>query len=104
LLRKLVRTSESTVGDEREPADGLYGESAKMITGEGWISAGPGYRRHVIDGRLHFDIFLFALPGGAIGAIGDIVDRRKLILYTEAWIVCVAVALAGATIAGLMTP
>jgi hypothetical protein len=101
LLRKLVRTSESTVGDEREPADGLYGESAKMITGEGWISAGPGYRRHVIDGRLHFDMFLFALPGGAIG---DIVDRRKLILYTEAWIVCVAVALAGATIAGLMTP
>ena len=69
-----------------------------MITGEGWISAGPGYRRHVLDGRLHFDTFLFALTGG------DIVDRRKLILYTEAWMVCVAGALAGATIAGLMTP
>jgi len=45
--------------------------------------------------------FVFALPAGAIG---DIVDRRRLILYTEAWMVCVAAALAGATIGGLMTP
>src|SRR5882762_11949071 len=35
--------------------------------------------------------FLLALPAGSIG---DIVDRRKLILYTEAWMVCVAAALA----------
>jgi hypothetical protein len=42
LLRTLVSTSESTVGDEREPADGLYLETGNMITGEGWISAGPG--------------------------------------------------------------
>src|SRR3954465_8764936 len=45
--------------------------------------------------------FLFALPGGAIG---DIVDRRKLILYAEIWMGCVALALTGATIAGVMTP
>jgi len=56
LLRRLVRTSESTAGDEREPADGLYVETANMITGEGWISAGPGYRRHILDGRLRFDV------------------------------------------------
>src|SRR5216684_1235514 len=31
--------------------------------------------------------FVFALPAGAIG---DIVDRRKLILYTEIWMVGVA--------------
>ena len=31
--------------------------------------------------------FVFALPAGAIG---DIVDRRKLILYTEFWMVGVA--------------
>jgi hypothetical protein len=55
LLKKLVATSESTVGDERQPADGFYIETANMITGEGWISAGPGYRRHVLDGRLRFD-------------------------------------------------
>jgi MFS family permease len=45
--------------------------------------------------------FLLALPAGAIG---DIVDRRKLILVTEVWMVAVAVALAGATFAGAMTP
>src|SRR5580765_6270330 len=45
--------------------------------------------------------FLFALPAGAIG---DIVDRRALILYAETWMLCVATALAVMTIAGLMTP
>lgn len=45
--------------------------------------------------------FLFALPAGAIG---DIVDRRALILYAEAWMLSVATALAVMTIAGLMTP
>ena len=35
--------------------------------------------------------FLFALP---LGSVGDIVDRRKLILYTETWMVCAAIALA----------
>ncbi len=45
--------------------------------------------------------FVFALPAGAIG---DIVERRALILYTEAWMFCVATALAVTTIAGLMTP
>src|SRR6476660_5039489 len=34
--------------------------------------------------------FLFALPAGAIG---DIVDRRKLILYTETWMAGVALVL-----------
>jgi MFS family permease len=45
--------------------------------------------------------FLFALPAGAIG---DIVDRRTLILYTETWMLVVATALAVTTIGGLMTP
>jgi MFS family permease len=45
--------------------------------------------------------FLFALPAGAIG---DIVDRRALILYTEAWMLAVAIAIAAMTIGGLMTP
>ena len=45
--------------------------------------------------------FLFALPAGAIG---DIVDRRALILYAEAWMLCVATALAVMTLGGLMTP
>jgi MFS family permease len=45
--------------------------------------------------------FLFALPAGALG---DIVDRRALILCAEAWMLSVATALAVITIAGLMTP
>lgn len=45
--------------------------------------------------------FILALPAGAIG---DIVDRRKLILWTEIWMVAVAAVLAAATIAGLMAP
>jgi MFS family permease len=45
--------------------------------------------------------FLFALPAGALG---DIVDRRKLILCTEVWMLCVAIALAAAALTGVMTP
>jgi MFS family permease len=45
--------------------------------------------------------FLFALPAGALG---DIVDRRKLILFTEIWMASVAVALAIAVIAGFISP
>src|SRR5712691_6663292 len=45
--------------------------------------------------------FVFALPAGSLG---DIVDRRRLILYTEAWMVVVAVVLTVATIGGFMSP
>jgi len=45
--------------------------------------------------------FLFALPAGSIG---DISDRRKLILYTELWMVSVAVALAATTLTRVITP
>jgi MFS family permease len=45
--------------------------------------------------------FLFALPAGSIG---DIADRRKLILYTECWMVGVALVLAITTLGGVITP
>jgi predicted MFS family arabinose efflux permease len=45
--------------------------------------------------------FILALPAGAIG---DIVDRRKVILRTETWMVVVAAVLAAMTIAGKMSP
>jgi MFS family permease len=45
--------------------------------------------------------FLLALPAGAIG---DIVDRRKLILYCEFWMVAVASLFAMATIGGITSP
>jgi hypothetical protein len=56
LLRKLVGTSESAGADEKEPVDGLYVETGNMITGEGWISAGPGYRRQLLDRRMRVDV------------------------------------------------
>src|ERR1700757_944656 len=39
--------------------------------------------------------FVFALPAGAVG---DIVDRRKLILFTETWMLAVAVVRAATTL------
>jgi len=45
--------------------------------------------------------FVLALPAGAIG---DIVDRRKLILFTEIWMASVAIALTGITFAGKLSP
>ena len=45
--------------------------------------------------------FVLALPAGAIG---DIVDRRKLILFTEVWMAAVAIVLTGITFAGKLSP
>src|SRR5271167_279834 len=45
--------------------------------------------------------FLLALPAGAIG---DIFDRRKLILGTEMWMAAVAILLAVTTFTHAMTP
>src|SRR5215470_1207047 len=48
-----------------------------------------------------FPFFLLALPAGALG---DIFDRRKLILTTEVWMFSVAVVLALLTALHLITP
>src|SRR6202050_2653677 len=45
--------------------------------------------------------FLLALPAGSLG---DILDRRKLILSTESWMAAVALLIVILTMAGLMTP
>jgi MFS family permease len=45
--------------------------------------------------------FVLALPAGSLG---DIVDRRKLLLLTEGWMAAVAALLAALTLAGVMTP
>ena len=46
-------------------------------------------------------VFLVVLPAGAIA---DMVDRRKLLLFTQTWMVAAAVALAALTSAGRITP
>src|SRR5580704_11893591 len=45
--------------------------------------------------------FILGLPAGAVG---DIVDRRRLILFTELWMFAAALVLAVATFFGVMSP
>ena len=45
--------------------------------------------------------FLLALPAGALA---DIVDRRRLLLFSQTWMLVAAVALAAATLAGVTKP
>lgn len=46
-------------------------------------------------------LFLLALPAGALA---DIVDRRRLLLYTQGWMLLSAIALGLLTFLGLTTP
>ena len=64
------------------------------------LNAGPTYVA-LTQTASALPFFILALPAGAIG---DIVDRRKVILFTESWMVGVAVVLAVMTIAGTMSP
>jgi len=64
------------------------------------LNAGPMYVA-LTQTASALPFFILALPAGAIG---DIVDRRKVILFTEIWMVVVAVMLAVMTIAGKMSP
>jgi MFS family permease len=64
------------------------------------LSGGPLYVA-LIQTASALPFFVLALPAGAIG---DIVDRRKLILLTETWMVVIALVLAVMTIAGTMSP
>ncbi len=45
--------------------------------------------------------FLLALPAGALA---DIVDRRRLLIFSQGWMLVAAVGLAAATLAGVATP
>src|SRR5438445_12803163 len=54
------------------------------------LNAGPMYVA-LIQTASALPFFIFALPAGAIG---DIVDRRRLILYTETWMLAVAITVA----------
>src|SRR5882762_185441 len=55
LLKKLMNASDGSMTPGGDPKDGPYVELGNMITGAGWISAGPGYRRHVLNDRALVD-------------------------------------------------
>src|SRR5690349_10734280 len=46
ILTKLAMATDT--GISSEPADGFYVDTGNMVSGEGWISAGPGYRQTVL--------------------------------------------------------
>src|ERR1700676_546245 len=64
------------------------------------LNAGPMYGA-LTQTASSLPFFLLALPAGSAG---DIVDRRKLILFRQAWMVCETLALATPSIAGLTRP
>jgi len=72
--------------------------------GAAWLmlsfGAGPMYVA-LTQTASSLPFFVLALPAGSIG---DIVDRRRLILVTETWMVGVTALLAVLTLAGVMTP
>ena len=64
------------------------------------LSAGPMYVA-LTQTASALPFFVFALPAGALG---DIVDRRKLILYAETWMAVVALALTVLAMTGFISP
>lgn len=64
------------------------------------LNAGPMYVA-LTQTASSLPFFLLALPAGAVG---DIVDRRKLILITETWMTGIALIMALLAIGGLMSP
>src|SRR5438105_5907375 len=55
----------------------------------------------LVQAATNFPFFFLAIPAGALA---DIVDRRRLLLVAQSWMLLVAVALAAVTFAGQMTP
>jgi MFS family permease len=64
------------------------------------LGAGPIYVA-LTQTAASLPYFLLALPAGSAG---DIFDRRKLVLFTESWMMGIALLLAILTIAGVMSP
>jgi MFS family permease len=64
------------------------------------LHAGPGYVA-LTQTAASLPYFLLALPAGSAG---DIFDRRRLVLFTEVWMMGVALILAILTIVGLTSP
>src|SRR5215469_6582075 len=73
-------------------------------TGAAWLmvslNAGPMWVA-LTQTASALPFFVFALPAGAIG---DIVDRRRLILFTETWMVGVSLILSVLTVGQLISP
>jgi hypothetical protein len=56
LVKAAADGADRRIGSGRMPDDGLYADFGNMITGAGWISAGPGYRHHVLHDHVVIDV------------------------------------------------
>jgi len=64
------------------------------------ISASP-VMVALVQSATSFPMFLLALPAGALA---DIIDRRRLLLFTQGWMLAAAALLAAVTFLGATTP
>ncbi|HMD50471.1 MAG TPA: MFS transporter, partial [Bryobacteraceae bacterium] len=55
----------------------------------------------LVQTATNLPVFLLGVPAGAFG---DIVDRRKLLLFSQAWMLAAAAALGALTVAGASGP
>ncbi|HEX9119444.1 MAG TPA: MFS transporter, partial [Terriglobales bacterium] len=75
-----------------------------QIVGSGWLmtslTSSP-LMVSLVQTASALPVFLVILPAGALA---DIVDRRRLLLFTHSWMVVAAAALGVLTLMGLVTP
>ena len=55
LMRRWINSTDGLVNPDADRNDGPYVQLGNMITGAGWISAGPGYRRYVLNRQAFVD-------------------------------------------------
>jgi hypothetical protein len=55
IVSRAIERGNRLFGDDSPQKDGFYPDFADMPTGAGWISIGPGYRRHFLDRHLSVD-------------------------------------------------
>jgi len=81
-----------------------YTGSWMQNVGAGWLMASltmSPLMVGLVQAAGSIAVFLVVLPAGAIA---DVVDRRKLLLFTQSWMVVAAITLGALTIAGKVTP
>ena len=74
ILAKLAMSTDTGLGGE--PRDGFYVETGNIISGEGWISAGPGYRR---DGNTDSPPAIAVLPRARACFPGSVDGHRRAV-------------------------
>ncbi len=75
-----------------------------QTVGAGWLMTSltlSPFMVGLVQAASSVAVFLVILPAGAIA---DVIDRRKLLLFTQAWMVLAAAALGVLTLANLITP